>query len=41
MSYDDFVAQYPGLDWDAYWRAAGIETVTDLNVSYPSAMASG
>ena len=39
MSYDDFVAQYPGLDWDAYWRAAGIETVTDLNVSYPSAMA--
>ena len=39
MSYEDFVAQYPGLDWDAYWRAAGIDTVTDLNVSYPSAMA--
>jgi putative endopeptidase len=39
MRYEDFVAQYPGLDWDAYWRAAGIDEVTDLNVSYPSAMA--
>ena len=38
MSYDDFKAEYSGLDWDAYFAAAGVEEVTDLNVYYPSAM---
>ena len=38
MSYADFKAEYPGLDWDAYFTAAGIADLTDLNVFYPSAM---
>ena len=38
MSYEDFKAEYAGLDWDNYFAAAGIENLTDLNVSYPSAM---
>ncbi len=38
MSYQDFVAAYPGFDWDNYFSAAGIDNPTDLNVSYPSAM---
>lgn len=38
MSYADFKAEYSGLDWDAYFAAAGIPEVTDLNVYYPSAM---
>ena len=25
MSYDEFLAAYPGLDWDSYFSAAGIE----------------
>lgn len=39
MTYLDFVGEYPGLDWDAYFSAAGIENLESLNVSYPSAMA--
>jgi len=39
MTYGEFVAAYPGLDWDRYFNAAGIEQLDDLNVSYPSAMA--
>jgi predicted metalloendopeptidase len=39
MSYVDFVEEYPGFDWDAYFSAAGIENLESLNVSYPSAMA--
>ena len=38
MSYDDFKAEYSGLDWDAYFTAASVTELTDLNVSYPSAM---
>src|SRR5690606_32012679 len=38
MTYAEFKAAYPGFDWDAYFAAAGIEELTDLNVSYPSAM---
>ncbi len=38
MSYEDFKAEYSGLDWDAYFTAAGIADLTDLNVFYPSAM---
>ena len=39
MSYDEFVAAYPGFDWDSYFSAGGVQELTDLNVSYPSAMA--
>jgi putative endopeptidase len=38
MSYEDFKAEYSGLDWDAYFSAAGISNLEALNVSYPSAM---
>ena len=38
MSYEDFKAEYSGLDWDAYFGAAGIGDLDALNVSYPSAM---
>jgi putative endopeptidase len=38
MAYADFKAEYPGLDWDAYFSAAGITELEDLNVYYPSAM---
>jgi len=38
MTYAELEAAYPGFDWDAYFAAAGIEHLTDLNVSYPSAM---
>ncbi len=38
MSYEEFRAEYSGLDWDAYFNAAGISALEDLNVSYPSAM---
>ena len=38
MSYEDFKAEYSGLDWDGYFTAAGIADLTDLNVFYPSAM---
>ncbi len=38
MSYEDFKAEYSGLDWDAYFSAAGVPEFTDLNVYYPSAM---
>lgn len=39
MSYEEFVAAYPEFDWNAYFSAAGIPELADLNVSYPSAMA--
>ncbi len=39
MSFDEFLAAYPGFDWNGYFQAAGIENLEDLNVSYPSAMA--
>lgn len=38
MTYDEFKAEYAGLDWDDYFTAAGITNLSDLNVSYPSAM---
>ncbi|MBQ13924.1 MAG: M13 family metallopeptidase [Gammaproteobacteria bacterium] len=38
MSYVEFTSAYPGFDWDAYFSAAGIEQLDDLNVSFPSAM---
>ncbi len=38
MSYEDFKAEYAGLDWDAYFTSAGIADISDLNVFYPSAM---
>ena len=38
MSYAEFLAAYPGFDWDSYFSAAGVQGVADLNVSYPSAM---
>jgi putative endopeptidase len=38
MTYAEFKAEYPGLDWDAYFEAAGIDNLDGLNVSYPSAM---
>ena len=39
MTYTEFKAAYPNMDWDAYWAAAGISEIEDLNVSYPTAMA--
>jgi putative endopeptidase len=39
MSFDEFLATYPGFDWDSYFSAAGIQELEDLNVSFPSAMA--
>lgn len=39
MNYDDFLDAYPGFDWDGYFSAGGVQDLTDLNVSYPSAMA--
>ena len=38
MSYQDFKATYSGLDWDAYFAAAGIAELDQLNVFYPNAM---
>ncbi|MDE0480930.1 MAG: M13 family metallopeptidase [Gammaproteobacteria bacterium] len=39
MNWDEFVAEYPGFDWEAYFAAAGIGGLEDLNVNYPSTMA--
>ena len=39
MTYAEFKAAYPNMDWDAYWSAAGITEIEDLNISFPSAMA--
>ena len=39
MTYTEFKAAYPHMDWDAYWSAAGITEIEDLNISFPSAMA--
>lgn len=39
MPWDEFVAAYPGFDWEAYFAAAGIGGIEDLNVNYPSTMA--
>lgn len=38
MSTADFLAEYPGFDWNTFFSAAGIENLEDLNVTYPSAM---
>ena len=38
MTYAEFLAEYPGFNWNAYFAAAGIQNLEDLNVSYPSAM---
>jgi putative endopeptidase len=38
MSYEEFLAAYPDLDWDSYFSAAGVPQFADLNISYPSAM---
>ena len=37
MSTADFKAAYPGFDWDAYFEAAGVRGLEDLNVSYTDA----
>ena len=39
MSYDDFKAEYSGLDWDMFFAAAGIEGLESLNVNHPDAVA--
>ncbi len=39
MTYAEFKASYPDMDWDTYWAAAGISEIENLNVSFPSAMA--
>ena len=39
MSRDEFIAAYPGFDWELYFGAAGIDGLDSLNVNYPSAMA--
>lgn len=39
MTWDEFVAGYPGFDWEAYFGAAGIGELDSLNVNFPSAMA--
>ncbi len=39
MTWDEFVAAYPGFDWEAYFAAAGIGGLEDLNVNFPSTMA--
>ncbi|MFK7864644.1 MAG: M13 family metallopeptidase [Pseudohongiellaceae bacterium] len=39
MSFEEFLAEYPDFDWVAYFNAAGIVEVEDLNVTFPSAMA--
>ena len=39
MTWEEFVAEYPGFDWEAYFAAAGISGLEDLNVNYPSTMA--
>ena len=38
MTYAEFLVEYPGFNWNAYFAAAGIQNLEDLNVSYPSAM---
>ncbi|MBM6889030.1 M13 family metallopeptidase [Bacteroides caecigallinarum] len=32
MSYDELKKAFPGIDWDAYLKALGVEGVTELNV---------
>ncbi len=32
MSYDELKKTFPGIDWDAYLKALGVEGVTELNV---------
>ena len=38
MGYEEFLAEYPGFDWQGFFEAAGIDNLEDLNVNYPSAM---
>jgi|TARA_B110000483_G_C18198060_1_gene543936 putative endopeptidase len=39
MDFEEFVSEYTGFDWNAFFTAAGITDLEDLNVSFPSAMA--
>ncbi len=39
MLWDEFLAAYPGFDWEAYFGAAGIDELDNLNVNSPSSMA--
>ena len=32
MSYDNLKADFPGIDWDAYFKALGVEGLKELNV---------
>ena len=38
-SYEDFKAEYQGIDWDAYFQAMGVESIDKLVVSQPSSFA--
>lgn len=38
MTYADFKQAWPGINWDSYFAAAGVEGLEDLNVTFPSAM---
>ena len=38
MSFTEFKAEFSGINWDAYFVAAGVTELKDLNVSFPSAM---
>ena len=35
-TYADFKAEYQGVDWDAYFKAMGVENINKLVVSQPS-----
>ena len=38
-TYEDFKAEYQGIDWDAYFQAMGVESIDKLVVSQPSSFA--
>ncbi|UTW59789.1 M13 family metallopeptidase [Kordiimonas sp. SCSIO 12603] len=38
INYADLATEYPGIDWDAMFKAAGYADFADLNVSQPSAV---
>lgn len=38
MAYAEFKQAYPGISWDSYFAAAGVEGLEDVNVLFPSAM---
>ena len=35
-TYEEFKSEYPGVDWDAYFKGLGLDTVGKLVVSQPS-----